>query len=375
MFEVDFKILNQKATPAIYADVTAAIPSPGFVGRLFVATDSPYGVFRDTGTAWVQVASVGGGGGGSTGVNGLNGTTNIGLGGTLANNTIIQLLSNNLQFTSSTLGGQFIINSFFSWNFTDIGGRNYNFGLDGIGSIDLDSTNASGLKSLLKLNGNFLITKFQNINYGLNLDYLNQRFALGDYDIIGGKKTSIQVDDNTTKIYFTTGNSTSNNVPDLLYAENTSSSIRVVKLGDFGNFNNRISLIIDDGNVNIFTTNVDGIHGFQITSSCFFGANNNVNFCGLLIDPTTQDVSFRTTGNAANGLFFNFNTGVFNFGDRLVNDTRIIIDDPSERISFLTENLRFSGTAIQSNSSNGNSGNYLVIELNGTQYKINLEIP
>jgi hypothetical protein len=116
MFEVDFKILNQKATPAIYADVTAAIPSPGFVGRLFVATDSPYGVFRDTGTAWVQVASVGGGGGGSTGVNGLNGTTNIGLGGTLANNTIIQLLSNNLQFTSSTLGGQFIINSFFSWN-------------------------------------------------------------------------------------------------------------------------------------------------------------------------------------------------------------------------------------------------------------------
>ena len=60
MFEVDFHILNQKATPAIYADTLANRPAASFAGRLFVDTASPYGIYRDTGTAWVQIAGSGG---------------------------------------------------------------------------------------------------------------------------------------------------------------------------------------------------------------------------------------------------------------------------------------------------------------------------
>jgi len=43
------------------SDLTANRPAAGIVGRIFIATDSPYGIFRDTGTAWDQISSTGGG--------------------------------------------------------------------------------------------------------------------------------------------------------------------------------------------------------------------------------------------------------------------------------------------------------------------------
>lgn len=372
MFEVDFKILNQKATPAIYADTLALRPAAGFEGRLFVATDSPYGVFRDTGTAWVQVASNGGGGGGSTGVNGLNGTTNIGLGGTLTGFTQILGGTNDILFRS-----------------------NNNFTIDRCNNIDIKSITSSSvgggrlnltlLKSELFFGDNITYTAINltssriKTNYGageigLDLNYSNGLYTIGDFGFTS-KKTQIRVDDGNTKIYFTTGASTSNTTPDLLLAENVSSSVRSIKLGDFQNYNNGCSIQIDDGFPKIFSTYLNKNMGFEISGNeCFFG-ENDIDFLGLRINASSGDVSFRATGNQANGLFFNVNTGVYNFGDRLVNDTRIVIDDPSERISFLTENLRFSGIAIQSNTSGSNSGEHLVIELNGNIYKIELKNP
>jgi hypothetical protein len=43
------------------SDLTANRPAAGIVGRIFIAIDSPYGIFRDTGTAWDQISSAGGG--------------------------------------------------------------------------------------------------------------------------------------------------------------------------------------------------------------------------------------------------------------------------------------------------------------------------
>jgi hypothetical protein len=43
------------------SDLTANRPAAGIVGRIFIATDSPYGIFRDTGTGWDQISSAGGG--------------------------------------------------------------------------------------------------------------------------------------------------------------------------------------------------------------------------------------------------------------------------------------------------------------------------
>lgn len=49
--------INQKQTPAFYADVLANRPPAGYNGRIFFATDSPYGIFRDNGTTWTQIAT------------------------------------------------------------------------------------------------------------------------------------------------------------------------------------------------------------------------------------------------------------------------------------------------------------------------------
>lgn len=58
--EVDFSILNQKGTPAFFADALANRPAAGFVGRIFVDTDSPStGMYRDTGIAWINVTGGG----------------------------------------------------------------------------------------------------------------------------------------------------------------------------------------------------------------------------------------------------------------------------------------------------------------------------
>jgi hypothetical protein len=42
------------------SDLTANRPAAGIVGRIFIAIDSPYGIFRDTGTGWDQISSAGG---------------------------------------------------------------------------------------------------------------------------------------------------------------------------------------------------------------------------------------------------------------------------------------------------------------------------
>lgn len=60
MLNVDFSILNQKGTPAFFADALANRPAAGFVGRIFVDTNNPStGMYRDTGTAWVNVTGGG----------------------------------------------------------------------------------------------------------------------------------------------------------------------------------------------------------------------------------------------------------------------------------------------------------------------------
>jgi hypothetical protein len=363
MFEVDFKILNQKATPAIYADTLALRPSPGFVGRLFIATDSPYGVFRDTGTAWVQVAS-NGGGGGSTGVNGLNGTTNIGLGGTLTN-TITNIDGN---------GNRFNILNTLSCSITnvDTGISNSLFCLGD--SIFLQSSAGGSAFSIFRVKNNIQLSIYGGATYGLNLDFLNQRFALGDYNITAGKKNSIQIDDSNNQIYFTTGRSTSNLIPDLLFAENTSSSVRVVKLGDFGNFNNKTKLFVDDGNTQIYTETTSGIGGIFVNNNVAilgsqFSGGTNLN---IQCDYPLNTIQTYNSFTNVEGLRLDFANRLFSFGAFNLGGNFIDVDDVNNSIKFETSNLIYNGLALEDPTPGVVATKALLITLNGTQYKINL---
>ena len=96
----------------------------------------------------------------------------------------------------------------------------------------------------------------------------------------------------------------------------------------------------------------------------------------VYIDDTNRFIKTTYTGNDI-GLQLDFNNLAYSFGDFNVvnNGTRLIIDDNSLKITFDTNYLNFNGGSLQSNTASGNSGEHLVITLNGTQYKIQLLNP
>ena len=57
---VDFNIINQKGSPAIFSDTYANRPAASYPGRLFISTDTKE-IYRDTGTAWEEIAGSGSG--------------------------------------------------------------------------------------------------------------------------------------------------------------------------------------------------------------------------------------------------------------------------------------------------------------------------
>ena len=58
---VHFEVLNQLGTPLMYSATLANRPAAGIAGRIFFRTDSPFGIYRDTGSAWDLIAQSGGG--------------------------------------------------------------------------------------------------------------------------------------------------------------------------------------------------------------------------------------------------------------------------------------------------------------------------
>jgi len=60
-FKFANNVLNQKGSPALFSDVIAGIPEPGFTGRIFVSTDT-HELYRDNGSDWDLIGGGGGGG-------------------------------------------------------------------------------------------------------------------------------------------------------------------------------------------------------------------------------------------------------------------------------------------------------------------------
>ena len=60
MPKIDLSILNQRQTPAFYADTLANRPAAGFIGRIFVSTNT-FELYRDNGTSWDLIGGPGAG--------------------------------------------------------------------------------------------------------------------------------------------------------------------------------------------------------------------------------------------------------------------------------------------------------------------------
>jgi hypothetical protein len=79
--EVKLDVLNQLASPALYAAALANRPAASFIGRLFIDSDNPStGLYRDTGSSWIQIADAGAGTSGTLQQVTTNGnTSNVGI--------------------------------------------------------------------------------------------------------------------------------------------------------------------------------------------------------------------------------------------------------------------------------------------------------
>jgi hypothetical protein len=134
---VDYDILNQKQTPAFYASSLATRPAFGFPGRIFIDTDTPSsGIYRDTGSAWVQVADPGAGTTGTL----QQVTTN---GNTTTLPILVQSISigkGNLSVaTNTTLGVASLINNTTGASNTAIGNQTLPVNTTGTGNTAIGS--------------------------------------------------------------------------------------------------------------------------------------------------------------------------------------------------------------------------------------------
>ena len=183
-------------------------------------------------------------------------------------------------------------------------------------------------------------------NYrGIHLDFGNELYRLGDYnnDVNGG---TLVVDVNTPSIY----TNFFSNTPQGLYVDPSNT-----KLGDLSGALNLTQFLVDYSNDAIFT-------------------NFSNNGYGLLLDFQNRYFSLGDYGQSFNNTFIQIDDNVKNIRIN-ANQTEILLNDSSNKISFYTSILDFVGAALQSNTAGGSSGRHLVITLNNIQYKIALLNP
>lgn len=141
---IDLSILNQRQTPAFYADVFANRPAAGFVGRIFVSTNT-FAFYRDNGTSWDLIGGPGTGTVTGTGANGQvtfwNGASTItgsndlfwdATNGHLGVNTNVPGTAIDVHHDQPTVA---ILNQTVATNDTRIGFQNNGVGLWRIGSF------------------------------------------------------------------------------------------------------------------------------------------------------------------------------------------------------------------------------------------------
>jgi hypothetical protein len=367
-------IINAKGTPSVYEDTLANRPAASTIGRLFVATNSPYGIYRDQGTSWQLITGSGGGGS-------QNWDNVLSLGGSLTQNR--------------------------SFNF------DYNFGLTFANGTYFQLQNIPLFKILYSDNSNVFFTNnylkyftSTNVNTVYSFDYSNGNVALGDF---GGQSngTHLNVEVSNNRIYFAPGgylislfqqglaiigdglnqvNLTKFFVDDnnkVIYSsfDGADQGIKLesnyTSLGDFDNNLLSYKILIDnsDGGIISYTDSSGYWTGFYLFSPNDVRIGNQFQY--MLSDEGGSVIKTYNSGTNEFGLYIDFSAQQTVIGDYdgNLNGTSINVYDVNQSITFSTENLNFYGTNLLSGSSGSTSGQHLSIYINGTHYKIQLRNP
>ena len=306
-------------------------------------------------------------------------------GGTTINptNNFIPVRSNATTFVDSIL--QCVPNSFVQSVRSGVGlGISTSFTLTTAETYIGDFNNLIDSK-FIKVQNDTVTSRIYSSNSGFYLDFNGKTYRFGDYNNVNNG-IYLNVDDQGRQVSFT-----DNNVIDGLFLNYAGNIYQLGQITSNNIFtidaNNAYANINVGGNTLLLLDNLNGIGTF------FDYANGNglefiapnktffLNVGGGNVIEADYNSGYLILGNPIQPAYISmeFNAGRSNvkLGDvnAQQNATYMIIDDLSQEILSRTENLVFQGTNIQSNSSSGNSGEHLVITLNGNQYKIKLENP
>lgn len=328
----DFHILNQGGAPAIYENEYGLIPSAGYVGRLFVATDTKL-LYRDNGASWDLI----GGGGGSvttdnisilgngTGANPLySGLDNIlAKGQALTANRTFKFNSKNVQFTdnkvtefTSYLNAEFLFK-------LDADNKKISVKSDLNNTLfTVESNKITGVYSTYPL---FLFDVNNSLSYISNLNGAITNYFKIDHDIF---KITHDITDNYFLIDIAAGS---------------------YKFGNYVNGGTYNDLAI------IFINDFIGSGGSDQIVTQY---NNSLDF-GISLDFVNSNFKLGSY-SGTNDCYIN--------SDANANLLKFYVNNPLE--------LSDNGTGnMISNTASGASGDHLVIVVNGTQYKIALLNP
>jgi hypothetical protein len=404
-FKVNFSVNNQLATPSMHAAALANRPAAGQPGRVFIDTDNPStGIYRDTGTIWIQI------GAGAGALNLQNVTDN---GNSTTNNILLQYpdnaQDNALVFYNSDLAQEeYLIRKRATGILTNdvlsIESRgNISPSTDPVGLLIDGSQNVirsffgtSYSTTGLKLDFNNAVYEIGVNNFGVTVDYNSGISYVGDYLglWLNGTTISIDANNNIIKTFNVAGDIGLN--LDLANGE--------YELGDFNNIYNGTTLLIDDNNSTIKSSYGGGDIGLKldfandqmyITTSnsqidlissqfrvaiggvdnCIQGGSSSnfdvllgditgaVNNTVFFVDVFSSTIKTQYSGNDI-GLYLDFANDKYTLGST----TEYIGIDP-------TNNTLIAGANLLSGSAGGSSGQHLKINVNGTNYKIKLENP
>jgi hypothetical protein len=359
-------VQNILGTPGAISGVFADRPSATGVadGTLYFATDTA-AIYQAVAGSWILYTG-GGGGGSSTGVNGLNGTTNIGLGGTLANATTILGAGFDLTINNA---GKLLMDAAY-WNFSNNNAVD-TFKSDSVHTfIGCETQAGSGVSFNFDRTNQKIESKFNGVDNGLNLDFANNRYYFGDFNgINGGTEIEIQ-NDNRQLILVAGGNYTSTQIVLNDLTQFISTRINgnekglkldfansVYALGDFDNINYNTSFIINDILQQITTNSSRGLEGLRLDfgseNYClgdWFGVTTNGN--ALIIDSLNNFIYTRDL-NYQKGLLINFGNNIYAFGDYGFsnNNTHFYINDSLQQIGIKSNLGDYNGLKIDFSNS------------------------